>query len=419
MKRFVPNLLLAVASTLLCAIAIEVGLRITKYSTPIFRQPDYYSGSRLTPGAYYRQTKEGGSEGYINSKGLRDYEYPYEKDDHTFRILIVGDSYTEAIQVPLEDTYPKLLEKKLEESPPMESLEYEVINMGVSGAGTANSYYQYLSEGIKYDPDLVVLAFCTGNDFRNNFKKLEGYPYRPYFYINSEGALAEDLSFRERLASRLEGWRHYYHLLKLKSYFISFLAIQKAHFLKATRKGLVTRKITDTVVVVSDWKVYLKDLPPEWAEAYEVTKRVIRLFSDRVHSNGADFLLVTLTNGTQISDRMLKPLDRAFGRGKYDLEKPDRELWDFAKRNDIDLFQLLPIFRKQYEETGTYYHGFENAGGAGSDGHWNQQGHELAATSLFKFLTTYIPDRAGNRRPRFISPTFRPHRAVPALPERK
>ena len=93
-------------------------------------------GSTYIPHAYYRHTKEGFSEGYFNAHGFRDYERSYTKPKGTFRILVLGDSYVEALQVALENSFPALLEKKLNEN--STSTKFEVLNLGQSGFGTAD-----------------------------------------------------------------------------------------------------------------------------------------------------------------------------------------------------------------------------------------------------------------------------------------
>lgn len=70
----------------------------------------------------------------INSKGLRDVEHNCEKEEGIFRIVVLGDSFMEAYQVPLEQSFPRLLEKNLNKR---SSKKVEVINLGVGGHGTA------------------------------------------------------------------------------------------------------------------------------------------------------------------------------------------------------------------------------------------------------------------------------------------
>jgi hypothetical protein len=383
------NLLTAAASLIFCVLALEGLLRLMNYSGETYRRPDLDAGSRFVAGAHYRLTKEGGSEGYINSKGIRDYEYPYEKPPDTYRILVFGDSYTEALQVDLEDTFVKILEALLNEKPTGTSLRYEVLNMGVSGYGTANAYFLYTSEGVKYRPDLVILAFLTGNDFRNNLRELDRSPMRPYFISDEKGGLRADLSFREVLRERQSGWRGLLRKLKRKSYLLTLVA-ERAMLLSTPQRRNVILDKTNDLQLTHDWNIYLKERPPVWQEAVRVTELALLKFRDRVRSDGADFLLATLTNGPQLSDKLIPSLDRALGKGNYDLEKPDRELRRFLEEQGIDFIQLLPVFRARYEKTGTYYHGFASHGREGRDGHWNEKGHRLGAEVTHEFLLRYI-----------------------------
>ena len=50
----------------------------------------------------------------VNSMGLRDYEYGYDKEDGVFRIVATGDSFTYGTGVAsLEHIFLKRLEKAL------------------------------------------------------------------------------------------------------------------------------------------------------------------------------------------------------------------------------------------------------------------------------------------------------------------
>ena len=388
-KKILFGIIAVLIGLISLGVILEILLRITKFSVPTHGRADHYAGWRLSEGAYYYNNKEGKSEGYINSHGLRDYEYPYRKSDNTCRILVFGDSFTEALQVDLDSTFVKILERKLNERPPEAGVKYEVLNMGVSGYGTANSYFLYTSEGIKYSPDLVILAFLTANDIRNNSKKLDKSTVRPYFYINSEGILKEDLSYRGTF-TWMSGLRNIFRPLKHKSYLISLIVERTELLFKHRMDNVAALQRKGDLPSSRDWTIYLKELPPDWNEAYEISKRAILKFNNKVRSNGSHFLLLTLTNGSQISDKLIPNLDMALGKGNYDLEKPDREIRLFAEQNNIDLFQLLPSFKESYLKTGTYYHGFAGNNSEGYDGHWNYKGHRLAGELLYQFLTGYF-----------------------------
>ncbi len=90
-----------------------------------------------------------------NSQGFRGKrEYSLEKPPNTNRIVVLGDSVTLGHGVEDEETFSAVLEKRLSQIKPT-----EVINMGVSGFGTAEELIQLRNVGLKYNPDLAILAY--------------------------------------------------------------------------------------------------------------------------------------------------------------------------------------------------------------------------------------------------------------------
>ncbi|HCD05805.1 MULTISPECIES: SGNH/GDSL hydrolase family protein [unclassified Methylophaga] len=109
-----------------------------------------------------------------NSKGIRsDVEYAYEKPDGTKRIVILGDSFGMGYEVELEDTFTQVMRREL-----MSTLDQkvEVINLSVSGYGTAEQLLMLQNEGIKYQPDLVLVTWHDtdpDDNIRSNLFKVE------------------------------------------------------------------------------------------------------------------------------------------------------------------------------------------------------------------------------------------------------
>jgi len=56
----------------------------------------------LRPGAEGWWSKEGGAYVRINNGGLRDREHAKAKPTNALRIAVLGDSYAEALQVPID-----------------------------------------------------------------------------------------------------------------------------------------------------------------------------------------------------------------------------------------------------------------------------------------------------------------------------
>jgi hypothetical protein len=115
----------------------EILLRVVGYSYPLFYTPDYYRGFALLPGVEGHYQREGESYVRINSDGLRDREHSKAKPADTVRIAVLGDSFAEAMHVPMEQTFWSLLERKLQECNVFPGKQVEVIKFGVSGYGTA------------------------------------------------------------------------------------------------------------------------------------------------------------------------------------------------------------------------------------------------------------------------------------------
>lgn len=100
----------------------------------------------------------------INSKGLRDTEYTYEKPDSTFRILLLGDSITLGWGVRQGHIYADVLEKQLNHNLNLPRYKrFEVINAGVGNYNTEHELYYLESEGLKYHPDMVMICFFVND----------------------------------------------------------------------------------------------------------------------------------------------------------------------------------------------------------------------------------------------------------------
>lgn len=101
----------------------------------------------------------------INEEGTRGDRFKTKKPSNTTRILIVGDSVTFGWGVNGSETYPSILEQKLESELPERDIE--VINAGVPGTGVKDFYLYLKHKGLKYQPDIVVTSFTNVN-WRSN-----------------------------------------------------------------------------------------------------------------------------------------------------------------------------------------------------------------------------------------------------------
>jgi SGNH hydrolase-like domain, acetyltransferase AlgX len=115
---------------------------------------------------------EFGEKSFIvqNDHGQRGKNYDYQRENGKYRILVLGDSFADGQMNEAE-----LFSARLERSNPY----FEVINAGVSGFGTVQEYLYLISEGIKYQPDLVLLMFYENDLYDNGLSYFVPFGSRP------------------------------------------------------------------------------------------------------------------------------------------------------------------------------------------------------------------------------------------------
>ena len=97
----------------------------------------------------------------INSEGFRGPEFMKNKPDNTYRIIAVGDSTTFGAGVTYENTWPIILEKKLQNL--SKSKNIEVINTGGGIAMSLKQSKLIKEKLVDYKPDLII-AFGGQSD---------------------------------------------------------------------------------------------------------------------------------------------------------------------------------------------------------------------------------------------------------------
>ena len=189
------NILTLILSFFISILIIEIGLRFFKIEYPIFQTHDFYRGFSLRPGASGWWLKEGSAYVEINNQGLRDQNYKKYKSENIFRIALLGDSFAEARSIPLKKTFWHLMENNLNSCANIHK-KIEVINFGVTEYSTAQELLTLRHNAWNYNPDLIILAFFSGNDIRDNSKILSNKKYRPFF-IKKNNDIVLDNSFRK------------------------------------------------------------------------------------------------------------------------------------------------------------------------------------------------------------------------------
>lgn len=101
-----------------------------------------------------------------NELGLRNDKLEHKKTDDEYRIIALGDSYTEGMGTPSDSTWPVLLEKIIQQQ--HSDLNINCINAGVSDSDPVFEFQLFKDKLLEYKPDMVILA-VNGSDVRDVF----------------------------------------------------------------------------------------------------------------------------------------------------------------------------------------------------------------------------------------------------------
>lgn len=96
----------------------------------------------------------------LNSLGFRDLERSYEKGSK-FRVLVLGDSVAFGYKVKFEDLFSRQLEQLLVER--HTAKEVEVLTLAMPGLNTVQESHLLMTDGAKFDPDLLLVAFSIND----------------------------------------------------------------------------------------------------------------------------------------------------------------------------------------------------------------------------------------------------------------
>lgn len=95
----------------------------------------------------------------LNAWGCRDRPFVVERSAKTFRILVVGDSFTEGAGLSRDETYCRVLENRLNLILEPLDRQAQVYNMGHCGLNTVEEVELVIDASRQLRPDMVIVAF--------------------------------------------------------------------------------------------------------------------------------------------------------------------------------------------------------------------------------------------------------------------
>ncbi len=376
LRHWVLNLTLTLISLTTCLIVAELFVRalfpFSSENDTQFNLPHPVLGWVRKPGSnHIHQRFAANSQVTYNSQGWRDVEHQVKKPKGTFRILVIGDSFMEAKEVQLEQSFARQLDYQAKAA----GYDVEVISMGVGGYGTLQEYLVFEEFGKQYAPDLVLLAFFM-NDLGNNSSELSSSRARPQLDPNHPDQWKIIPVDYQRLKRKIltSDTRHQ---LKNSDW------IHKLALVKLVNNVIQTRQRIKNSLSSTNWIAASQCTElPVYTRAWHTTERILTRFKTVVEAAGSQLVVFTVPAIVEVApDDMQKALSYTEQPEKYCLEEApsNRRLGQILKPLGVDLIDLLPDFRKANREQGISLYPID-------DGHWNASGHALAAKRVLSEL---------------------------------
>ncbi|MBW4687715.1 MAG: SGNH/GDSL hydrolase family protein [Komarekiella atlantica HA4396-MV6] len=413
LKRWVTvtlTLALLLGGIVLGLAVVEIGLRIAGIEYKTFYTVEEHRGWAGRPHTAGWVRNEGEAYVQYNSEGFHDREHPQVKPNNTLRIALLGDSFTEAVQVLQAQGIAAVIERELKNCPTLAGRDVEVMNFGVNGYGTDQELLTLREKVWNYSPDLVLLNFYPGNDVINNSRTLtekmvsktamdNSALMKPYF-VERDGDWVVDDSFvnMDIYRSQKSWWHQTY--LKLQDNLRILQLLKQAKYVlplphqdnKKQDPQLATKPVTLSPFTDPEWQNFLKQTErlvyntatePEWLEAWQLTEELISLIHHEAITKKANFAVVTLTTALQVNpDPNVRHAQEV--SGLTDWFYPEKRITTLGEREDFSVINLAQSFQTYAEENNVCLHGFDNT--FPCDGHWNALGHQLAGEIVAKTL---------------------------------
>jgi lysophospholipase L1-like esterase len=299
----------------------------------------------------------------INHLGLRDVPRHYERNPDVPRVLVLGDSFTEALQVDLADSPTQVAEACLTDHL---GLPVEVINGGLSANGTGQRYLYYQNYGRRFEADLVLFAHYPSNDLWDNGGTLGEFPALRGIYsfsLDADGNLLTHYTQPSR---------------DLIDYLADSLHLRTFAVLRAIRFNRQQQEQTRKQFF--DAALYSPDFPANLSGVWATEQKLLRELAATVEADGSRFGMVVIPNWRVVEPEGLDNLPPDIDPANIDLDRLHQVIDKDAQTAGIPLLDLKPLVRAYYEQPNAEPLYWEK------DGHFNRAGYHLMGEAICNWI---------------------------------
>ncbi len=369
---------------------LELGLRICHISFPSYYMPDQHVGSRLRPHTTGWFRNEGHAWVSINALGMRDKPREINRPDNIYRIAVLGDSFIEALQVPLAESFTQQLEQRLNAVKYAQGKEIEVLNFGVSGYGTAQELQLLRHSVWKFQPDEVIVAIFPENDVRNNSPELEPDKCRPFFsLLNDELKLDNSFQQSHQYTVANSSYEQTKAAIVNRSATLQFLKELKSRMHADQNNAAQSQDLKQTLLTNIKNAVYVYKPPQTEAAstAWIVTEKLLDTMKSECEAKAAKFSVMIVSNPLEVLPDTELQREIASELNIEDVHYAANRLSAWAESNAIPCCTIATEYNRLNSTEPVALHGFHNT--LLGQGHWSAHGHAFAAEHVAEMLTTY------------------------------
>ena len=374
-----------------CSLAVlELGCRLVGIEQPRLYRTDSDRGWTLKANVRTHWNQEGSAPVRTNSQGYRDREWALVKEPGILRIAVLGDSFTEALQVSLEQTWVNQLPAAMAAVPGCRLLNgfpegAETLNFGIGGYGTGQSWLTWQKDAQQFQPQVVLHAVYFENDLRDNIQSERGSGAGPTFSLN-QGTLSRSNVFRSSPDYRFRQSR----VGQLSDWVLGWSRVaQLINQLKNLRNARAGEECSSSgcsfFPLGSDGtKLFGKD-PGDLSQGWDILTAILKTWKREAQAAGSQLVVTSVTTPPQLWPNRAERTQEA---KKHELNwmQPEETLAALLSRDRIPYLPLAPKMQQQADQQGLIAHGFKGQKPGPGYGHWNREGHKASAQVLAKQL---------------------------------
>jgi hypothetical protein len=319
-----------------------------------------------------------------NGLGFRGPDISYDKPDDVYRIMLIGDSYVEALQVDYKSTIYARLSEMLKNVRTPDGKRIEVFGVGVTGWGTLQEYLYYHNEGYRFHPDLIVDFFVINDVADNN--PTQFYNYRDLDFMIDDDRVRAIKTDEQGLAPEQSAL----HVNPGKRWLDALPA-----WLQNTAAAGLMRLLVDPPRLVVPLQGELTRVHPQnyiyvaqpeiagYREGWLRTQQAYEIWDKEARANGSQLIVVQV----DISLAKIIELSTYFADQTqgwvWDADLPTKKLAAILQPLGVPLIQTRDAYKAYADSIGkpvfdTLFYP--------QDWHWNATGHEVTAELLAKTL---------------------------------